>query len=88
MNGNNIDNSYLKQKKKQTKESLQKNLDLIYKKINISTTLGYDYIWYDIQAFYNINKGYLTDLIIDELEKRDFQIRLFEPYLLQILWKL
>ena len=88
MNANDISNPLLKHKKRQLREEIQRHIDNIYKKIHYSSNMGYDYIWYNIDSSYALNIELLCTYIMKELIKNEFEIRLFDPYLLQILWKI
>lgn len=86
LNGNNVKNIIGIEKKKLINKIIQSHIQNIEKKIIIASNSGYDYIWYNITLDFKYEPKEYVMNIIHILEKNRFYIRLFEPYLLQIIW--
>lgn len=74
------------EKKKLINKIIHSHLHNIEKKIIIASNSGYDYIWYNIQGDFKYEPHEYIFNIIRTLETNKYYIRLFEPYLMQIIW--
>lgn len=86
LKGTDVKNIIGLEKKKLINKIVQSHLQNIEKKIIIASNSGYDYVWYNIQGDFKYEPQEYVFNIINTLENNKYYIRLFEPYLMQIIW--